>query len=405
MKFIHFADAHLDSPFLGLSFLPSRSSSSIHDAPNQSLTKVVDLALQENVDLVLIAGDTFDSARPNPSSQIFFAQQIARLTDAKIQVVMIFGNHDHMKKEDLLISASPYFKLLGDGETVETVSYQTANGFEYEVTGFSYLKNHITTNKISEFPAKGRHYTFGLMHAQEKSGQSSQNVYAPFNLTELKELNYDYFALGHIHLRQVLSTTPWIVYPGNLQGRHINETGEKGCYLGEINEQTKETKIQFIPTCPIVWQKVAIKLQKPLSQADLQTLICDNLTSSVTTYYCLKIIGAEYLSAKEREMIQESDFWHMISQQLDCESQLVDVRLASNSHLEIAENDQVYFKQAEKEVFDQQEFRSFSNDWAKKDDFAAELAQSALFEEQVQQLAEVKLNSKLKGISDEINED
>lgn len=404
MKFIHFADAHLDSPFLGLSFLPSRSLSLIHNAPNQSLTEVVNLALQEKVDLVLIAGDTFDSARPNPSSQIFFAEQIARLTEAKIQVVMIFGNHDHMKKEDLLVTTSPYFKLLGDSEKIETVSCQTATGFEYEVTGFSYLKNHITDDKVSSFPAKENCYSFGLMHAQEKSGQTNQNVYAPFSLTKIKSLNYDYFALGHIHLRQILSSSPWIVYPGNLQGRHINETGKKGCYLGDINEQTKETKIKFIPTCPIVWQKVAVTLSKSLSQADLQTLILSALNASETTYYSLQIIGAEFLTAKERELIKENTFWQMISKQLDFDSQLVDVRLASNSHLQVAENDQGYFQEAEKEIFAPEEFQSFCSDWAKKDDFSAELAQNPVFVQEVKQLAEVKLNSTMKGISDEINE-
>lgn len=404
MKFIHFADAHLDSPFLGLSFLPSKSFSLIHEAPNQSLTEVVNLALKEKVDLVLIAGDTFDSARPNPNSQIFFAEQMARLTDAKIQVVMIFGNHDHMKKEDLLVADSPYFKLIGDGEKIETVKCETATGFEYEVTGFSYLKNHITDDKVSAFPTKGNCYHFGLVHAQEKSGQTNQNVYAPFSLTEIKNLNYDYFALGHIHLRQVLSSSPWIVYPGNLQGRHINETDKKGCYLGEINEQTRETQIKFVPTCPIIWQKIAITITKTLSQADLQTLILNSLNPNGTTYYSLQIIGAEFLTAKEHELVKESAFWQMISKQLDFDSQLVDIRLASNSHLKVAENDQRYFQQAEKEIFASEAFQTFSSDWAKKDDFSAELAQNPIFMQEVKQLTEVKLNRTMKGISDEINE-
>ncbi|MDN6760189.1 MAG: DNA repair exonuclease, partial [Lactobacillus sp.] len=97
MKFIHFADAHLDSPFRGLSFLPSKEFNQIYQAADQSLIRIVDLALAEKIDLVLIAGDTFDSAKPSPRSQLFFAEQIKRLTDAQIQVVMIFGNHDHMR--------------------------------------------------------------------------------------------------------------------------------------------------------------------------------------------------------------------------------------------------------------------------------------------------------------------
>lgn len=405
MKFIHFADAHLDSPFLGLSFLPSKSSASIREAPNQSLSKVVDLALKEKVDLVLIAGDTFDSARPNPSSQIFFAQQIERLTTAQIQVVMIFGNHDHMAARDLLTPSSPYFKLLGNGEEVETVSYQTASGFEYEISGFSYLNNHITEDKLAQFPARSARYTFGLMHAQEKSGQSKQNVYSPFSLSELKELNYDYFALGHIHLRQTLSKSPLIVYPGNLQGRHINETGRKGCYMGEINEQTKETKLTFVPTGPIVWQKATMKIAAPIGQSELRDAILPNLTSDETTYFCLEIVGVEFLNEKEKELLQEDEFWQMISEQLPHDSQLVDVRFATNSQLEIAANDQPYFTQAEQEVFDAEQFAKLSNDWAKKDEFAGELVEDQQFIQEIKQLAEVKVNSKLKGISDENNQD
>ena len=98
MKFIHLADAHLDSPFHGLSFLPSKTFENIYQASDQSLKKIVDLAITEKVDLVLIAGDTFDSNHPSPHSQLFFAEQIKRLTEAKIQVVMIFGNHDHMRR-------------------------------------------------------------------------------------------------------------------------------------------------------------------------------------------------------------------------------------------------------------------------------------------------------------------
>ncbi|WEV38226.1 DNA repair exonuclease [Lactobacillus sp. ESL0680] len=401
MKFIHLADAHLDSPFLGLSFLPSKRFSQIEQAPNQSLSKIVDLALAEQVDLVLIAGDTFDSNRPNPSSQLFFAKQIERLTKAEIQVVMIFGNHDHMHAADLLVAASPYFKLLGDGEQVETVSYQTKSGFDYEISGFSYLNNHITSDLVPDFPAKTAHYTFGIMHAQEKAGQANQNVYAPFTLSELKNLNYDYFALGHIHLRQVLSEKPLIVYPGNIQGRHINELGAKGCYMGTVNEQTKKTQIEFVPTSPITWAKAELTLTAEISPNDLHTHLLASIKPQTTTYYSLQIIGAEYLNEQERELMQDTDYWQSVSQELAFDSQLVDVRFTANSRLEIAANDQAYFTQAESELFTPATFAKLSQDWFKKDELAAKLAQDPEFLQEVKELAAVKLNNELKGINDE----
>lgn len=403
MKFIHLADAHLDSPFLGLSFLPSNSFTQIHQAPNESLTRIVNVAIKEKVDLVLIAGDTFDSPRPNPSSQLFFASEVERLTKAKIQVVMIFGNHDHMQETDLLVPDSPYFKLLGNGEKIETINRQTDSGFKYSVTGFSYLNNHITIDKLAAFPPKNTNYNFGIMHAQEKSGKSNQNVYAPFNLTELKELNYDYFALGHIHLRQILSEKPLIAYPGNIQGRHINEKGAKGCYFGEIDERTKETKISFLQTSPIIWQQVDIKLNTPISPTDLQKQILTATKAKATTYYSLQINGAEFLNEKERDLIQDSQFWQMISSKLDYNSQLVDVRFSSNSQLEVASNDLTYFNQAKKDVFDENNFLAFCKDWVQKDEFASQLIEDENFLQEVVQLTEVELNNKLKGISDEIS--
>lgn len=403
MKFIHFADAHLDSPFLGLSFLPSKSFNQIQKAPMQSLTNIVDLAIKENVDLVLIAGDTFDSFKPNPSAQIFFAREIERLITAKIQVVMILGNHDHMAKEDLLVPENPYFKLLGEGEKVETASYTTKSGFEYDVTGFSYLANHITDDLAAQFPPKSKHYTFGIMHAQERAGLSSQNVYAPFSLSELQNLNYDYFALGHIHLRQVLSETPLIVYPGNIQGRHINETGPKGCYLGTIDEQTKQTKIHFVQTNLISWNKRQLELTKPIAKTELEKMIINCLKAAATTYFCLQIKGANFLHEKEAELIQDSDFWQMISEKLAHGSQLVDVRFINGSKLAVAVNDQKSFKQAEEEIFTTDQFAQISKDWSLKTEFTNNLVQDPDFIQEVKQLAEVKLNSKLKGVNDEIN--
>lgn len=402
MKFIHFADAHLDSPFRGLSFLPSKEFNQIYQAADQSLTRIVDLALAEKVDLVLIAGDTFDSAKPSPRSQLFFAQQIKRLTDAQIQVVMIFGNHDHMRREDLLANQSPYFKLLGANEAVEKATFKTKDNFNYDVVGFSYLNNHITEDKIPDFPGKEHNYTFGLMHAQEKEADSRKNVYAPFTVSEVQALNYNYFVLGHIHARRNLSEKPWIVYSGNIQGRHINEMGAKGCYLGVIDENTKKTSIEFKTTGPILWQGVQVELDIQISKADLQNEIIASLNNAKQkTYFSLTTAGAQFMTDEEQELVQDTDFWQNISQNLPFDSQLVDVRLKISSNLELNENDQQAFEQAKAEIFENDEFDKIVSDWKKKDPIAAQLTEDPAFIKAVKQLTEVKLMGKLKGITDE----
>lgn len=405
MKFIHLADAHLDSPFRGLSFLPSKVFNDIYRASDVSFVKIVDLALDEKVDLVLIAGDTFDSDHPSPRSQLFFAEQIKRLTDAEIQVVMIFGNHDHMKKEDLLVTPSPYFKLLGNGEKVETVSFVTKTNFSYNVTGFSYLNNHILEDKLPEFPEKSGNYTFGIMHAQEKTTEKSQNVYAPFNLQEMKDLNYDYFALGHIHLRQNLSEKPLINYPGNIQGRHINEMGPKGCLLGEVDESTGQTKIKFVETSPIIWQKSEVKLTAPIEKSVLRQKLLDVCEATQTTYFSLRLEGSQYLTDEEIDLVNDTDFWQSLSSELSLNSQVIDVRLENSEELRLNNSDREAFEEASQELFSPKEIKKALQVWAKKDKLSEKMAEDSNFLEEIENLTKFKLAKKLKGLIDETETD
>jgi len=240
------------------------------------------------------------------------------------------------------------------------------------------------------------------MHAQEKEADSRKNVYAPFTVSEVQALNYDYFALGHIHARRNLSEKPWIVYSGNIQGRHINEMGAKGCYLGVIDENTKKTSIEFKTTGPILWQGVQVELDTQISKADLQNEIIASLNNAKQkTYFSLTTAGAQFMTDEEQELVQDTDFWQNISQNLPFDSQLVDVRLKISSNLELNENDQQAFEQAKAEIFENDEFDKIVSDWKKKDPIAAQLTEDPAFIKAVKQLTEVKLMGKLKGITDE----
>ena len=178
--------------------------------------------------------------------------------------------------------------------------------------------------------------------------------------------------------------------------------GTKGCCLGEIDEQTKKTSIEFKQTSPIIWQAVEINLEGEIDKAGLQTKIIEVLNQiKQKTYFSLTIKGAQYLTEEERELTADTDFWQTISQNLPFASQLVDVRYETNTSLELNENDQKAFEKAKAEIFDVDEFNQIVNDWKKKDPEAAALAEDPKFVEAVKQLTEVKLMSKLKGIKDE----
>lgn len=402
---MHLADAHLDSPFQGLSFLPSNEFKNIKQSTQKSFTKAIDTALDRNVDLVLIAGDTFDSANPSPQSQLFFSREIQRLTDKKIQVVMILGNHDYLNPDEMLLPQTPYFKLLGSNEEVEEFESKTKEDFPYTVVGFSYQHNHIETDKISEFPKKGDNFTIGLMHAGTKTTTNYQNVYAPFTTAEIKDLNYNYFALGHIHLRQTLSKDPLIVYSGNLQGRHINEQGSKGVYIGTVDETTKKVSLDFVETAPIIWQMATLTLDQEISQKDLTRQIVEILTKQNVqqTLFGLTIEGAQYLSEKELELVKDSDYWLQLSNSLKFDSRLVKVYLTNNEKLQLRTADKEAFDQAENETFELDKIYALASDLSKKSDYVADILKKPEFIDEVKELAQVKLGQKLKDINDEVN--
>lgn len=402
---MHLADAHLDSPFQGLSFLPSNEFKNIKQSTQKSFTKAIDTALDRNVDLVLIAGDTFDSAHPSPQSQLFFSREIQRLTDKKIQVVMILGNHDYLNPDEMLLPQTPYFKLLGSNEEVEEFESKTKEDFPYTVVGFSYQHNHIETDKISEFPKKGDNFTIGLMHAGTKTTTNYQNVYAPFTTAEIKDLNYNYFALGHIHLRQTLSKDPLIVYSGNLQGRHINEQGSKGVYIGTVDETTKKVSLDFVETAPIIWQMATLTLDQEISQKDLTRQIVEILTKQNVqqTLFGLTIEGAQYLSEKELELVKDSDYWLQPSNSLKFDSRLVKVYLTNNEKLQLRTADKEAFDQAENETFELDKIYALASDLSKKSYYVADILKKPEFIDEVKELAQVKLGQKLKDINDEVN--
>lgn len=407
MKFLHIADVHLDSPFLGLSFLPSELFCQIKNAIQLSFEKAVNFAIDNDVDLVLLAGDTFDSIHPTPQSKIFFANQIKRLVDRQIQVVMVLGNHDYSQIDDLLLNESPYFKIIGSNEQIEQVDFMTKSQYKYRVVGFSYQHNHITEDIIAKYPPKSTSiYTIGLAHAGMKQSSVDQNNYAPFTLNEVKDLNYDYFALGHIHLRQVLSQEPWIVYSGNLQGRHVNEKDAKGFYFGQVDEQSQNTQLQFIDVSPIVWQTVDLILDEPFKSttklcAKIQNLLADN--NLRPTLFTVNIIGAELLSDAQLDMLNDKSMYEELSNNLQYHSLLVKVYYKHRDFIALNATDRALFAKAAEEILTANHTCELASSLMKKSNIVTNNLQKEEYLLDIYELARVRLEQKLRGNNDEIN--
>ncbi|EOW1566141.1 exonuclease SbcCD subunit D [Listeria monocytogenes] len=257
IQFLHMADLHLDSPFIGLSTLPQPLFSAIQESTFQSLERITTVAIKEAVDFVLIAGDIYDSEDQSVRAQARFAKEMKRLEAANIPVFMIHGNHDFIEKHKEKLALPSNVHVFS--EQVEIMSHKTATGVSVNIYGFSYNERHIRSSRVGEYKIQGdSDFHIALLHGSEVSSSEEHDVYAPFRVQEISKKGFDYWALGHIHKRQLLAESPSIYYPGNIQGRNRKESGEKGASIITLSEAS--TTIDFIGTSPIIWEEAVITL-------------------------------------------------------------------------------------------------------------------------------------------------
>ncbi|EAE7338408.1 exonuclease SbcCD subunit D [Listeria monocytogenes] len=257
IQFLHMADLHLDSPFIGLSTLPQQLFSAIQESTFQSLERITTVAIKEAVDFVLIAGDIYDSEDQSVRAQARFSKEMKRLEVANIPVFMIHGNHDFIEKHKEKLTLPSNVHVFS--EQVEVMSHKTATGVSVNIYGFSYNERHIRSSRVDKYKIQGNaDFHIALLHGSEVSSSEEHDVYAPFRVQEISKKGFDYWALGHIHKRQLLAESPSIYYPGNIQGRNRKESGEKGASIITLSEAS--TTIDFIGTSPIIWEEAVITL-------------------------------------------------------------------------------------------------------------------------------------------------
>jgi len=254
IKFIHVADLHLDSPFKGITTVSKELGKKLKESTFTAFHRVIEKAINEQVDFVIIAGDIFDLEDRSIRAQVRFKNELNRLIDANIGVFICFGNHDFVsnRKSDFHFNE----QVVIFGPRPEQKKFHTQAGVDVYLYGFSYDTRHVVDRKIEQYE-KGKEEGFhiGILHGQLESNKE-HDTYAPFTIQELVDKEMDYWALGHIHKRQVLHMEPPIIYPGNIQGRHKNEQGAKGAYLVELH--SKEVKLDFFETSDIIWETMEI---------------------------------------------------------------------------------------------------------------------------------------------------
>jgi DNA repair exonuclease SbcCD nuclease subunit len=254
-RFVHSADLHLDSPLLGLEAFDDAPIVTIREATREALKRLVDLCIDQDVQFLLIAGDIYDGDWKSLATGRFFADQMARLDKAKIPVFLIKGNHDaaSLITRDLVVPGSTTF----DHKKPET---KLIESLKVAIHGQSYKDREVTENLAEKYPdGLDGYFNIGMLHTCGTGGTSLHALYAPCTIEQLLQKGYDYWALGHVHQRDILRERPPIVFPGNIQGRHVRETAPdgKGVTVVEVIDGEVES-LTHVPLDTVRWMNLNI---------------------------------------------------------------------------------------------------------------------------------------------------
>ncbi|HEV3343519.1 MAG TPA: DNA repair exonuclease [Pirellulales bacterium] len=272
-RFLHAADIHLDSPLRGLERYEGAPIDEIRGATRQALSNLVQLAIDQEVDFVLIAGDLYDGDWRDHRTGLFFVSEMARLRDAGIPVFLIAGNHDAANRmtRSLRLPENVFRFSTKKPET------RSLDRLGVSIHGQGFATAACTENLAQAYPKPiGGHFNIGLLHTSA-AGSLAHATYAECAYDDLRGKQYDYWALGHIHQRGPVWGDQRIHFSGNVQGRHIRETGAKGCLVVTVDDR-QQAEIRFEPLDVLRWERCLVDA----SEADDAYAVVESTTHALT---------------------------------------------------------------------------------------------------------------------------
>ncbi len=176
----------------------------------------------------MIAGDVFDREWKDASIALFLNRQLARLSNRGIPTFLLRGNHD----AESLVSTLTWSENVFEFSTRRPEIHRITD-LRVALHGRGFPHREVVDNYAVDYPEPlAGWFNIGVLHTA--CGRAGHENYAPCTVADLAARGYDYWALGHVHAFEIVSRDPWIVYPGNLQGRSIRECGERGAVIVEV---------------------------------------------------------------------------------------------------------------------------------------------------------------------------
>ena len=313
IKILHTADVHLDSPLRSLALRNAGLRETVAAASRAAFSQMIDRALSEEVAAILISGDLFDGRERTARTGAFLLAELDRLAEAGIQVYYIKGNHD---------AENP---ITGTLDLPQHVHVFDARGGKHQLAedvwihGVSFAESHAPESLLPRFkaPVAGA-VNIAMLHSS-LAGAAGHDVYAPCSVSDLAAMGFDYWALGHIHKRQIHAEAPWVVMPGIPQGRDMGEAGPKSATLLTIEQG--QIALSEVPTSVVEFVETELDVTGAANDEALRATLKAHL--SVLSAALVAPTGVVRLTlkgapARHWQILRDRDVWteqvHVLAQ-------------------------------------------------------------------------------------------
>src|SRR6056297_2171810 len=204
VKFVHTADLHLDTPFKGLSNWDNQLASKLKDATLKSFYNIIDLCIQEKVDFLIIAGDIFESEIKSLAAHLAFYNALKKLSDNNIATYIVCGNHDPLSSLADFKELPDNVFLFNSSKAGKETFYKDGKALA-DIYGISFENKIVKKNLAKTFQLEDGHSPFSIavMHGTIGNPGPHEN-YAPFTKDDVINKGFDYWALGHIHKKEII---------------------------------------------------------------------------------------------------------------------------------------------------------------------------------------------------------
>jgi len=301
-RFVHTADLHLDSPLRSLALRNGDVAELIGDATRRALMGIVDICIDEQVDALIIAGDLYDGDQTSMKTARFLASQMQRLHEAGITTFVIRGNHDALSRITPELILPPSVTVFGG----RSHAIDLAHGdLALSIHGLSFAKPHAPESLLEKYrrPTPDS-INIGIMHTSV-AGAPGHDLYAPCKASDLHGWGFDYWALGHVHVRAQHAGERMVIMPGMPQGRDVNEGGEKTITLVTVNDD-RSVIVEERATSVAQFERVSVDLSAAETWRETVELIEEGMgvvrdrTRSEHLVGRLRLTGATPLSWRLR---------------------------------------------------------------------------------------------------------